>query len=90
MCGVRRVVLAPTHETRRRCNRQKLDPVPRRYIEEGIDVAYDTLRTADPTLVERGYHFPTTGPTLNGVVEQCRAPHAPYAPLAAPRSVRRR
>ena len=56
--GVRRVVLAPTRdEARRRCARRELDPVLRRYIEEGIDVAYDILRNAAPTLVERGYHF---------------------------------
>ena len=59
--GVRRVVLAPTRdEARRRCARRDLDPVLRRYIEEGIDVAYDILRTATAPLVERGYHLVDT------------------------------
>jgi predicted kinase len=55
--GVRRVVLAPPRdEARRRCARRELDPALRRYIEAGIDVAYEILRTATPSLLQRGYH----------------------------------
>jgi hypothetical protein len=59
--GVRRVVLAPTRdEARRRCARRDPDPGSRRYIEGGIDIAYDILRTAAAALRERGYHIVDT------------------------------
>ena len=86
--GVRRVVLAPSRdEARRRCAGRDVDPVLREYIQTGIDVAYEILRTGAAPLLQRGYHLlDTSDLTVEATVDRILAlpPSGDGAPLRPP------
>ena len=73
--GVRRVVLAPTREAaRRRCAGRERDTRLRSYLQEGIDLTYEVLRTGATVLEHRGYALlDTSDLTVDATVDRVLA-----------------